>query len=365
MLFYLTYYVFYEEDILSTIAIHSDNKNLFTAINNTFIDEYMAEAHGDYIKVYIYLIRLFSSSDKSFDTKNVARALDITESDLIKAIKYWNKKGLIHTIIKDDEICSIDIVSLNSPSINTNSMPKKEKPAAEVLPFSIVPKKKAFDADLFEKYSSDDDFMIFAKIVGKYFNRNLNSNDMAILIDLIDNKKMSYEILEFLVEQLANSGIKTVKTLENKALTLHENNITNLEDAKAFYNNSSKKYANIFRKLVKKGEDFQVYDDDIFIIDKWIYDYQMPYDLIYLACKRTNKFLKSKNLQHKINYTNRILENWYHKGIKTTAEAEMTFTDTNNKGKKLNLPKDQHDYDFDSIMEQNFQELEERLKQSL
>ncbi len=357
---------------MSTIAIHSDNNNLFTAINNTFIDKYMAQAHGDYIKVYIYLIRLFSSSDRAFDTKNVATALDITESDLIKAIKYWNEKGLIHTVIKDDEIISIDILSLTNPTINSKAMPKKEKTEADILPFTVVPKKNSFDAELFEKYSNDDDFMIFTKIVGKYFNRNLNSNDINILIDLIANKKMTYDVLEFLVEQLANNGIRTLKTLEKKALTFYENDIKSLEEAKAFYNNSSKKYANIFKKLVKNVDDHSVSDRDIATIDTWIYEYKMPYDLIYLACKRTNKFLKKfsekDELGHKINYTNITLENWYHKGIKTCDEAKVTFNDEKKpkkKPKNLNLPKAQHDYDFDKIKKRNLQKLEERLKQSL
>ncbi len=357
---------------MSTIAIHSDNNNLFTAINNTFIDKYMAEAHGDYIKVYIYIVRLFSSSNTSFDTKKVASSLDITESDLIKAIKYWTQKGLIDTIIKDDEIISIDILSLNNHPSNNNIITKKEKPEADILPFSVIPKKKPLETNLFEKYSNDDDFIIFTKIISKYFNRNLTPNDFNILIDLVENKNLNYDVILFLAEQLANNGVRTVKTLEKKALNLYENNITDLEEAKVFYNNSTKKYSNIFKKLVKNIDSCKVLDNDISTIDKWIYDYQMPYDLIYLACQRTNKFLKSfaqkEELQHKINYTNKTIENWYHKGIKTYDEAKVTFNDNQKpkkKTKNLNLPEDQHDYDFDSIYKHNLQELEERLKQSL
>ncbi len=353
---------------MSTIALQGNENNFFTPINNVFIDNYMAGAHGDYIKVYIYLTRLFSSSDKTFDTSNVSKVLNITESDVIKAIKYWNNKGLINVSVNNGEIKSIKIAPIISGNIDTSSV-KNE--TSNIVPFKATSAKKSydkddFDDDTFDKYSNDSEFSLFVKIVSRYFNKTLNVNDIAILIDLVDKKNMSYDILELIVEHLANSGITSVKALENKCITLIENNIDTFDKAKNFMKNSNTKHSKIFKKLMPKNQITPIVEDDMFIVDKWIYDYKMPYDLIYLACDRTNKFLKSKNLNHKINYCNKIIENWHHKGIKSV-EAANLFIATNDSSKKYNKKKknfgfEQHDYDFDAINRQNLKDLEERVK---
>ena len=48
------------------IKLSFGSEAITTAISNIFIDEYMAEAHGSYVKVYIYLLRCLGDSSMSF-----------------------------------------------------------------------------------------------------------------------------------------------------------------------------------------------------------------------------------------------------------------------------------------------------------
>ncbi len=345
-----------KENEVSTISIQPNEDNLFTPINNTFIDEHMAGAHGDYIKVYIYLLRLFSSRDTQFETGELSKKLDITESDVLKAIKYWAKKGLITACIEGDELKSIGIVQSATP---------KQVTQTKNTDCTIVPFKKSYDVTLFDRYSEDPDFILFTNIVGKYFAKTLNVNDINILINLLEKYQIHYDVLEFLVEQLADSGIKSVKSLESKCLMLAERGLHSLDEVKAFSRDNQVAYKNILRTLSPNLSSYHVDEDAIFLMDKWLYDYGFSYDMVYFAAEKTNKFLKSKELGHKINYCNKILENWYHKGIKTLEQARIV-EDINKKRKtntkKTNFSFDEHNYDFGAIEAKGLQDLEERVK---
>ena len=57
-----------------------------TLVANTFIDEYMANASGEYVKVYLYLLR---HQQDAVSIEQIADALNHTESDVKRALAYW------------------------------------------------------------------------------------------------------------------------------------------------------------------------------------------------------------------------------------------------------------------------------------
>ena len=63
-----------------------------TLVSNRFIDELMAGASGEYVKVYLYLLR---HQDKAPGLAQVAEALHYTEGDVGRALAYWEKAGVL------------------------------------------------------------------------------------------------------------------------------------------------------------------------------------------------------------------------------------------------------------------------------
>ena len=59
-----------------------------TAVSNTFIDEYMGTASGEYVKVYLYLLR---HAGKNVEIPDIAEALNHTEADVRRALAYWER----------------------------------------------------------------------------------------------------------------------------------------------------------------------------------------------------------------------------------------------------------------------------------
>ena len=66
-----------------------------TSISNIFLDEYMPGANGEYVKVYLYLLRSLGDSTRELSVIGLADVLDCTESDILRAFKYWEKQGLL------------------------------------------------------------------------------------------------------------------------------------------------------------------------------------------------------------------------------------------------------------------------------
>ena len=61
-----------------------------TAVAHEFIDQYMAVANGEYVKVYLFVLR---HQGEDITIERIADALDHTESDVRRALAYWEKLG--------------------------------------------------------------------------------------------------------------------------------------------------------------------------------------------------------------------------------------------------------------------------------
>ena len=77
-----------------------------TLLPNAFVDNYMIRANGEYIKVYIYLLRMVSDG-ANFSIPCLADVLELTERDVTRALKYWEKESLLRMELKDGEISFI------------------------------------------------------------------------------------------------------------------------------------------------------------------------------------------------------------------------------------------------------------------
>ncbi len=63
-----------------------------TLVADEFIDTYMASANGEYVKVYLYILR---HQNEKVDLPSIADALNHTEADVRRALAYWEKMGVL------------------------------------------------------------------------------------------------------------------------------------------------------------------------------------------------------------------------------------------------------------------------------
>ena len=63
-----------------------------TIVSNEFIDTYMTAANGEYVKVFLYLLR---HEKEDLTVSDIADALNHTESDVKRALTYWKDAGIL------------------------------------------------------------------------------------------------------------------------------------------------------------------------------------------------------------------------------------------------------------------------------
>ena len=66
-----------------------------TTIYNSFIEDYMPTANGSYVKVYLYIAKCLQAKESNFSISSLADQLENTEKDILRALMYWEKKGLM------------------------------------------------------------------------------------------------------------------------------------------------------------------------------------------------------------------------------------------------------------------------------
>ena len=68
-----------------------------TLISNSFIQNHMPSANGNFVKIYLYLVMLCQHADTAGNSSidALADCFECTESDILRALRYWQKEGLL------------------------------------------------------------------------------------------------------------------------------------------------------------------------------------------------------------------------------------------------------------------------------
>ncbi|MDY3854563.1 MAG: DnaD domain protein [Butyribacter sp.] len=116
---------------MDQILLCSNHIPLTTSINNTFIQNYMLNANGSYVKVYLYLSMCIQSGKENLSISSLADMMENTEKDILRALRYWEKQGLM-VLQKDEESNAITGIEITNPDKLADSSSKKKAQAEEV-----------------------------------------------------------------------------------------------------------------------------------------------------------------------------------------------------------------------------------------
>ena len=86
-----------------------------TLIDNLFIDYYMAKANGEFVKIYLYLVRC-ADAGCDITVPSIADFFQQTEGDVRRALHYWELSGLIYLVPnKKGEVEEIQLLPPRRP----------------------------------------------------------------------------------------------------------------------------------------------------------------------------------------------------------------------------------------------------------
>ncbi|HCT92760.1 MAG TPA: DNA replication protein DnaD, partial [Lachnospiraceae bacterium] len=80
---------------MPVLKLQSEMDSHTTAVPHRFIDVYMPSANGEFVKVYLYLLRSLHGPAQELSLSLLADRLFCTEKDIIRALGYWEKQGLL------------------------------------------------------------------------------------------------------------------------------------------------------------------------------------------------------------------------------------------------------------------------------
>jgi DnaD/phage-associated family protein len=311
------------------IQLHSDCPSTDTIIPNQFIDDFMPEANGEFVKVYLYLLRCIHSHAYNCTISAIADKFNHTEMDVVRALRYWQKTNLIALEENaDGDIVGIRLLPMpscsaevpaQSPEATVAVAPRSSKKTSArttPVPAAKIPPRHQYTADEILSFQKDETMSELFFIVETYIRHPLGENDMNTVLFWHEQLHFSTELIVYLLEYCISKGHTSMRYLDKVALGWHEKNITSVEQAKedaaihtqAYYG-VMKAFGITGRSLVETEKNF---------IRKWTKEYAFDLPLIQEACARTI----TATHQPSFEYADSILTSWHKNQVHTLADVE-------------------------------------------
>lgn len=263
-----------------------------------FIDHYMPEANGEYVKVYLLLLRCQASPDRELTISGIADILDDTEKDVIRALKYWKKQGLLDYEITEDA---------------ASSAPRADAQAPEAADAQGQAAPSPENVTRFRNRKELKELLFVAE---QYLGKTLSTTDMKTITYFYDELGMSTDLIEYLIEYCVENGHKSMHYIQKVALSWADRKIRTPEEAKqsaAFY---SKSCYGVLKAFGITGRSPAA--SELAYIQRWSGEYGFSDELILEACNRTMNSIH----QPSFDYAESILKSWLEGGAKNRKDVE-------------------------------------------
>lgn len=326
---------------MNTIHLRALSSPQVTVLSNIFIDQYMPGAGGEFVKVYIYLLRLLADPSASVCLSLLADRLNCTEGDISRALKYWSNEGLL--ILETDPSGELTGITLTEPSLDTqmeltatSSVPQSAQaataPILQTVPAATasvpqpspaattpapqpdaVPSRSAsaLTPARIKELKENEDVAQLIYICEQYLGKTLTPTDTRKILFFYDELKMSVDLIDFLIQYCVGRGHKSMRYIETVAMAWSKEGITTVEMAKDSTSRYGKDYFTILKAMGISNRN--PVDSEIVMMDTWLKDYGFSMDMIQEACSRTIMQTGQPSFQ----YAHKILTGWFKKGALT------------------------------------------------
>ena len=221
-----------------------------TCVPNAFIDEYLAEASGEYVRVYLYLLRHLRENLK---IHSIADALNLTDYDIKRAIFYWEKRG----IFKEGTAKAVEEEIRSEEAARHSEEVLHRKQANNFTKLSFFAEKNQKHLPLAEKNSSlaeqnisftqrnllpieekkqeinEEEFEGILYVAQYLLPGGVSRSHIQKFEYMVEYLGMSSELIEFLLDYCASIGKTSPRYIESVALDWHEKRIQTVKQAKS------------------------------------------------------------------------------------------------------------------------------------
>lgn len=305
---------------MADITLHRDNEFQKTVVPNYFIDAYMVHANGEYVKIYLYLLRCMNDPSMSFSISDFADKFEHTEKDIIRALKYWEKMHLLRLEFDSNKeltgICFLDAASMPTPEIPAVQV-LLEKPAVSAV---TPPPRENYSAAQLRRLKDETDIQELLFVAEHYLGHTLNATEMNAILYWKESLNFSSDLIDYLIESCVSRNHKSIHYMEKVALSWAKEGISTVEQAKEQNNQHNELHGAIRRSFGISGRDFVPYEKEY--ITTWQKDYGFQTEIIAAACERTIHSIHQVSFE----YADKILKNWKKNNV--TSLQDVTALDS-------------------------------------
>ena len=191
-----------------------------TVVANEFLDKYMPRANGDYVKVYLYLLK---NRVNGIDVETIAEQLELTEGDVRRAIRYWEEQGIV----------SVGDTADRKPETKAEAGQEEKSALTEETEAEIRKHyKSAKGKEALDRLQRDAEFGELLFIVQKYCSKILSERDEQVLAYLYDGLKLPCDVLDYLVSYCVETGHNNMRYIEKTGLDWARRGIRDVKAAR-------------------------------------------------------------------------------------------------------------------------------------
>ena len=359
---------------MQTLDLALDTACTFTLLSNCFIDNYIKDANDVQLKVYIFLLRrAFSGMAASMN--DIAEFLNYSEKDVMRALRYWEKKGLIalstaggrkvsggDELVFDEAVTGIRLMTPMPPAAPQPVSVREEETSVPAAPLSLVKSSPAatqgsYSLDDMRSFRNDPANRCLITAATQYFGRPLSEPEFSSLIYYTKELKFSPELTDYLLQYCVSEDKKSFHYINKVALSWAEEGVRTPEEARALISSHEDEEA-ISRILKIFGRVGRLAPEEGRLVRRWLHKYAFPIEVIEEALKRS--VLATEH--HRFPYAEKILASWHEKGVRSLSdieEADAAFhadkeasrpaTASSRKKSGGFADIEQHEYDFSEL----------------
>ena len=351
---------------MTAINISSDIATSFTTVSDIFIDQYMPKANGEFVKVYLYLLRATGSGAGIATISEIADHFSNTEADIVRALNYWASEGILQLQSGADgqitgiNLCSLSVSGMQAAQSNIQSA-VADNAAQNNLQNSVVnnaaqnnlqngvvnnaaqnistadirmqdsvveklksqatdkpaPSQKEYTLDEIKEFRKNPDISELFFIIETYLKHTLSSTDTNMVLYWLDELHFSTDLVEYLVEYCITKGHSSLRYMNKVALGWADAGIKTVDQAKDDAAAHSQIYYSVMKALGITGRN--LVDSEVSLINKWVGEYGFDIELVKAACSKTISAIQKPSFE----YTDSILANWRKKDVHTLKDVEV------------------------------------------
>lgn len=351
---------------MTAINISSDIATSFTTVSDIFIDQYMPKANGEFVKVYLYLLRATGSGAGIATISEIADHFSNTEADIVRALNYWASEGILQVQTGADgqitgiNLCSLAVTgmqaaqnniqsgvvnnaaqnNLQSGVVNNATQNNLQNGVADNAAQNIssadirmqdsvveklknqatdkaAPSQKEYTLDEIKEFRKNPDISELFFIIETYLKHTLSSTDTNMVLYWLDELHFSTDLVEYLVEYCITKGHSSLRYMNKVALGWADAGIKTVDQAKDDAAAHSQIYYSVMKALGITGRN--LVDSEVSLINKWVGEYGFDIELVKAACSKTISAIQKPSFE----YTDSILTNWRKKDVHTLKDVEV------------------------------------------